>query len=190
MIMRRPLMIPFLAALYFVPCHAQDEAPFPAPPDTLSSRAAIVSADEPGEKLVISGTVYASDGKTPFAGLILYFYQTDLSGVYNRTTGSWRSPRLHGWIRTDANGRYELMTIKPGSYPNRRDPAHIHVTVKLPGAGARWLDAYLFEGDPFLSDAEKKQARNEGNFSPVLKLRKSDDGVLTARRDIILPAPR
>jgi len=170
--------------------NAQEEAPFPTPPRNVSSIATLASEEEPGEPLVITGTVYRADGKTPFAGLALYFYQTDLSGVYNRTTGSWKNPRLHGWIRTDSEGRYQLKTIKPGSYPTGRNPAHIHVTVQLSGTRAQWLDSYLFEEDPYLTDSDRKQASVGGYFSPVLKLRRSSDGILRGRRNIAIAPPR
>lgn len=165
---------------------AQDEAPFPAPPSDASFRAVIVTDDEPGERLVITGTVFHSDGKTPYAGLLMYFYQTDLSGVYNRTTGSWRTPRLHGWVKTDDKGRYELQTIKPGSYPNRRQPAHIHATVQIPDRKPQWLESFLFYDDPYLKEADRKESVEKGFFSPILKLRRSVDGTLHARRNIII----
>ncbi|MEX2088444.1 MAG: hypothetical protein WEB62_01690, partial [Bacteroidota bacterium] len=55
--------------------------------------------------------------KTPAAGVLLYVYQTDATGAYNNDDGSWQRPRINGWFRTDKNGRYEIRTIKPGSYP-------------------------------------------------------------------------
>ncbi len=178
-----------VAALLFIVsasvCRSQDEAPYPQAPNKLSSVASIVSEDEPGTRLVISGKVYRSDRTTPYSGLILYFYQTDVTGVYNKVDGSYRKPRLHGWARTDEKGYYELRTIKPGSYPRRREAAHIHVTVKT-GASARWLDAYLFEGDPNLSESEVRQMHTEGRFSPVVKLSKGKAGELNAVRDIVI----
>lgn len=166
-------------------CRSQEEAPYPQVPIKLSSVANIVSEDEPGTRLVISGTVYRSDRTTPYSGIILYFYQTDVTGVYNKVDGSYRKPRLHGWARTDENGYYELRTIKPGSYPRRREVAHIHVTVKT-GSSARWLDAYLFEGDPNLSQEEVRQVDELGRFSPVLRLSKGKKGELNAVRDIVI----
>lgn len=166
-------------------CRGQEEAPYPQAPNKLSSVASIVSEDEPGTRLIISGKVYRSDRTTPYSGLILYFYQTDVTGVYNKVDGSYRKPRLHGWARTDEKGSYELRTIKPGSYPRRREAAHIHVTVKT-GSSARWLDAYLFEGDPNLSQEEARQVDALGRFSPVLRLTQGTKGELIAVRDIVV----
>lgn len=167
--------------------HAQQEAPFPPAPSTVSSVAIIVGKDEPGEPLHITGRVYQSDRKTLYAGLVLYFYQTDVTGVYNRTDNFYGRPRLFGWAKTDESGNYEIRTIKPGSYPRRNEAAHIHVTVKLPGSRAQWLESFLFHGDPNLSESERRQPGTLGRLSPVLRISKDKDGVLHAARDLVMP---
>jgi len=179
------LLFPLRAVSLF----AQDSAPFPPPPESVREVAVIGSKEEPGERLTIRGTVYRSDGKSVAAGIIFYLYQTDVTGVYNRTNGSYRSPRLRGWLKTDKSGRYEIRTIKPGSYPGGRTPAHIHITVKVAGNKSEWLDSFLFEGDPFLSKEDQERPDQEGSFSCVLRLHKISDGTWEARRDILLSSP-
>ena len=178
----------FVLLITLVPARlsTQETAPYPAPPKDVSSVSMVAPAGEPGERLVITGTVYRSDGKTPYAGMVLYLYQTDNSGVYNTTTGSWQSPRLHGWIKTDKSGKYKINTIKPGAYPRRRDPAHIHVIVQLLGEQPKWIDDFLFDEDPYLSDQDRKQSTGKGTFSHVLKTWREPDGLLRAVRDIAL----
>jgi protocatechuate 3,4-dioxygenase beta subunit len=148
--------------------------------------ATLVTADEPGEKLIISGTVYAEKGGTPLPGFVLYLYQTDATGVYNTTDGSWQGPRIRGWVRTDSDGKYEIRTIKPGSYPGSRNPAHIHVIVKPPGKDPDWIDDFLFEGDPFLTDKDRGRLKGEETFSPVMKVTRDESGMLHCRRDIMI----
>jgi protocatechuate 3,4-dioxygenase beta subunit len=167
---------------------AQDVAPFPPAPRDVSSITRIVSDDEPGERLVITGTIYKSDKKTPYEGLVLYFYQTDATGVYNKTNGSWQEPRLRGWVKTDANGRYEVRTVKPGSYPTRREAAHIHVTMKPAGGSPLWLDSFLFENDPYLGDRDLREAAGAGSFSHILKVTKGKDKTLRCVRDFLITA--
>ncbi|HLE33948.1 MAG TPA: hypothetical protein VJB38_15195 [Bacteroidota bacterium] len=164
--------------------HTQDVAPFPPAPRDVSSIVALVAEDEPGERLIITGTVYRSDRRTPYEGLVVYFYQTDATGVYNKTNGSWQEPRLRGWIKTDSKGRYEVRTIKPGSYPNRRDAAHIHVTTKTPDGTPVWLESFLFEGDPHLTAEDLRKSANAGSFSYVMKAAKGKDNVLRCVRDL------
>jgi len=87
-------------------------------------------------------------------------------------------------MRTNAEGRYEFRTIKPGSYPRTRNPAHIHAYVSGPGYPEYWIDEYLFEGDPFVGGDAKQKASELGTFSPILTLSKGNDGILRAVRDI------
>ncbi len=136
--------------------NAQDSPPFPPPPDDISSTAVLATREESGERLLIRGTVYHADGTAPFKNLIIYLYQTDSSGVYNHVNRSWREPRLRAWLKTDDRGTYEIQTIKPGSYPGSRNPAHIHAIISLPGATPKWIDDFLFDGDPFLT-AQQRQ---------------------------------
>ena len=168
--------------------HSQEKAPYPPAPSDASSVATMTSNDEPGEQLVINGIVYEADGRTPISGFVLYLYQTDSSGVYNKTDRSWQRPRIHGWVRTDNDGKYEIRTIKPGSYPGSRNPAHIHAIVKLAGSEAEWIDDFLFEGDPFLSSKDRKRIENEGRFSPVMSIERDEKGVLRCKRDIKISA--
>ena len=135
----------------FVPVFSQESAPFPPPPSDVSPVVTLVTADEPGERLIVDGIACSGDGRTPLPGFVLYLYQTDATGVYNKTDGNWQRPRIRGWVRTDSNGKYEIRTIKPGSYPGSRNPAHIHVIVKPSGKDPDWIDEFLFDGDPFRS---------------------------------------
>jgi len=168
--------------------YSQETAPYPPAPADVSNVATLVSNDEPGERLVINGTVYQSDGRTPLSGFVLYLYQTDATGVYNKTDRKWWRPRIRGWVKTDKDGRYEIRTIKPGSYPGSRNPAHIHVIVKTEVNEPDWIDDYLFEGDPFLTDKDRHRMESDGRFSPVMRLVRDQDGTLRCARDIRIPS--
>lgn len=157
--------------------------------DDLTWSTRIADKEEPGEPLVLTGTVYETDAKTPAEGVIIYAYQTNAAGVYP-TTGDekgWgrRHGHLRGWIRTGENGRYQFRTIKPGSYPGRSAPAHIHMTVKEPGKTEYWIDDVVFAGDPHLSDDPENQGRHRGG-SGVVTLVRDENGVWQAVRDITL----
>lgn len=176
----------FLLGAYLLlasPIAAQEEAPFPPPPENIGAAVTLPPAHEPGEPLTIRGTVYRTDGTTPYAGFVLFLYQTDRKGVYNSTNGSWREPRIRGWVKTDDSGRYEIQTIRPGSYPGSRNPAHIHAVIKLPGKRARWIDDFLFEGDPFVTADLQSISARQGKFANVMKLTR-EQGRITAWRDI------
>ena len=151
-----------------------------------SWRTTICSDKEPGEPLIVSGTIYAPDGRTPVEGITLFVYQTDATGVYTTSGGDNRNTRLHGSMRSNAEGKYEFRTIKPGSYPGSSNPAHIHAYMSGPGYPEFWIDEYHFDDDRFISDEDKRKAAAKGSFSPILKLTRGSDGVLRGVRDIKL----
>ena len=144
----------------------------------------IVAAGEAGEPLIVSGTIYAPDGRTPLEGIDLFVYQTDATGRYSTTGGNNRNTRIHGLMRTNSEGHYEFRTIKPASYPNSRNPAHIHAYVSGPNYPEYWIDEYLFADDPFVTQEVRQKNEGKGSFSSLLTLRRGGDGVLHAMRDI------
>ena len=157
----------------------------PGSAGTVPAKVTIVSDKELGEPLIVSGTIYAPDGRTPLEGINLFVYQTDATGVYSTggNSGDNRDTRIHGLVRSGADGRYEIRTIKPGSYPASRNPAHIHAYVSGPGYPEYWIDEYHFTDDPFVTDEMRTKA-GTGNFSSILKLTRGTDGVLRGVRDI------
>ena len=152
-------------------------------PDSLSWQATIAGPDEPGEPLVISGTVYRSDGETPAPGVLLYVYHTNAEGIYPKRGDETGNARRHGylrtWLRTDERGRYRFTTIRPGTYPSRSEPAHIHMTVQPPGEEEYWIDSIVFEGDSLLTAEDR-------NGTGLVRLTRDEEGVWRGRRDVVL----
>jgi len=178
----RALVFVFAVSLSLVACNRPASADRASDPPSWNAR--IVADNEPGEPLIVSGTIYSPDGKQPLEGITLFVYQTDATGVYTTSGGDNRATRIHGVMRTNAQGKYEFRTIKPGSYPNSRNPAHIHAYVSGPGYPEYWIDEYLFADDPFIRDEDKRKASGQGTFSPILSLTRGADGILRAVRDI------
>lgn len=114
-------------------------------PASMSSIGRIAPSNEPGTPMIVHGRIVPAK-----EGLIVFAYQTDRTGVYNKP-GS-RGWRLRGWAKSDAQGRFELRTIRPGSYPGSRNPAHIHVTVEGPGLPRRWTEEIQFADDPLMQN--------------------------------------
>lgn len=125
-------------------------------------------------RIAINGTVFKGDGKTPAPNVVIYIYHTDQSGVYP-TKGDekgWgkRHGYLRGWMKTDEKSEYKFWTRRPASYPNSNNPQHIHAIIKEPGKTPYWIDDYLFEDDPNLTESGKANQPNRGG-SGILKFK-------------------
>jgi protocatechuate 3,4-dioxygenase beta subunit len=142
-----------------------------APPGAPSS-GRVVPAGEPGTPLHVGGVVVGPDG-APIAGASLYVYQTDHEGYYGvKPASDNRNPRLKLFLRSDAKGAWSFDTIKPGSYPSSKVPAHIHFEVSAPGRAPKIFEI-VFEGDPFLTAQMKSD--------PTFSIRPIANGQVTER---------
>jgi protocatechuate 3,4-dioxygenase, beta subunit len=132
---------------------------------------------EPGQKLLVTGTVFKIDGKTPAAAVIIYYWQTDNNGYYSQkdgmNTAAKRHGHIRGWVKTDSAGKYAIYTIRPAPYPKETMPAHIHIAIKEPGIGNEYyIDEFVFDDDRLLTNAKRKTLENRGG-SGILKLQTS-----------------
>jgi protocatechuate 3,4-dioxygenase beta subunit len=150
----------------------------------LPSRIQIASKSEPGDRLILSGRTMGRNGK-PLGGVEIYAYHTGADGLYrsDRHTPEWPSkpPRLQGTLRTAADGSYQIDTIKPGSYPSRNNPAHIHFKLRAPGYTEQG-ETIWFEGDPLLTASQRS--------AYVVPLRRDAGGVLHGTHDFHLGSPQ
>ena len=154
-------------------------------PSDVSWRTKLATADDPGDRILINGTIYKPDGKAVAANTLIYLYHTDVHGIYGRREkGEHRHGRHRGWMLTDQNGRYEFESIMPASYPDSTIAKHIHMTLTTIDKKEESCDSILFEGDKFLTSRDR--SINRGGFDPVLKMVKNRDGVLRGVRDIRL----
>lgn len=105
----------------------------------------IAGLTEPGERLVVKGVVIDASTKKPVGGVTVYAYHTDATGVYNKR--GINTPRLRGWVTTDADGKFELRTIRPAAYPGGGNPAHIHFELTGAGYPKQWDELEFKNGD-------------------------------------------
>ncbi len=164
------------------------EAVFDGMPAAIPSSSRIVSVGEPGVPMRISGRVLDRAGRAR-AGVVIYAYQTDHSGIYPRPAQplgreAMRHGRLRGWVRSDAQGRYAIDTIRPGSYPGEDVAEHVHMHVLEPGCFTYYIDDVMFLDDPKLSAEERREARGTGGNGILRPL--IVDGRWQVERDIVL----
>ncbi len=129
---------------------------------------------ESGDPLTVRGVVHDAAGE-PRAGVVVYAYQTDAEGIYPGRSRTWPHGTLRGWVRTDAEGRYEIHTVRPGGYPGSSVAQHIHLHVIEP-ACTYWIGDVLFEDDPRLDEAERRRARGARGGSGLVAPQQVDGG--------------
>jgi len=122
------------------------EGPYYLPDAPL--RTDISAPDEPGEQIIIRGTVLESDCSTPIRGALIEVWQTDANGKYYYREEGYR---MRGQFKVSDEGTYAFRTIKPGRYKigNGFRPAHIHLKISHPSYETVTTQLY-FQGDPYL----------------------------------------
>jgi protocatechuate 3,4-dioxygenase, beta subunit len=145
--------------------------------------------NQKGQKLLITGTIYQLDGKTPAPNVILYYYHTDINGVYANRPGLdsrvVRHGYIRGWVKSDARGKYAIYTVKPAPYPNRNMEAHIHPAIKEPDIDKEYyIDEFVFDDDKLLTREKRKRLEQRGG-SGILRVQQQGE-LQIAQHDIIL----
>jgi catechol 1,2-dioxygenase len=134
-------------------------APILQPPYALPRR-----DDEPGETLLMLGTVAGLDG-SPLAGATLDVWQANGAGEYSHFHPGVPDFNLRGRFTTDREGRFEVRTVVPAAYEIPKEgptgrllnalgrhffrPAHLHVKLSHPSYRPLTTQIY-FEGDAYL----------------------------------------
>jgi protocatechuate 3,4-dioxygenase beta subunit len=143
----------------------------------------IAPLGEPGEPLVIVGTVRHPDG-TPAAGIVVYAYQTNQAGIYPpdaRPPGSFR-----GWAKTNATGQYRFETIRPGPYPDDDIPAPVHLHIIEPNRVTYTIDDIIFRDDPLWPGRWSQDMRNGRGGDSLSDPSRDAAGVWHIENDITL----
>jgi len=118
-------------------------------------------AGEPlGERIVVSGRVIDEDNR-PVSNSLVEIWQANSAGRYLHRWDQHDAPLDPnfsgvGHTRTDDQGRYRFLTIRPGAYPWKNDynswrPAHIHFSLFGPAFATRLVTQMYFPGDPLLA---------------------------------------
>lgn len=159
-------------------------------PRAAPSRLVVPPRGEPGTPLVVRGRVMLADGR-PVPGVMVYVYHTNAAGVYPKRPGLCGAARWHGYLRgfvqSDANGRYEIVTVRPGAYEQGNTPAHLHLTVattRPPDARhTTWIEEVMFDDDVLLTAAFRRKLTARGG-SGVVTVQRGRADTLVVTRDI------
>jgi len=117
------------------------------------------SGEPLGERIVVSGRVLDENGRVVPRALV-EVWQANAAGRYLHAVDQHKAPidpnfTGCGRMLTDEDGRYRVLTVRPGAYPwNNHDnawrPAHIHFSVFGPAFATRLVTQMYFPGDPLL----------------------------------------
>ncbi|HEX6179905.1 MAG TPA: hypothetical protein VFZ47_01595 [Chitinophagaceae bacterium] len=128
----------------------------------------LVTAKEPGVQTTVKGKLLSAN-KTPVSNTLVYVYQTDHRGWYaddkphvEQNEGDRGHARLFGYLKTNAQGEFELHTIRPASYPNSTLPQHIHFEAFSDNGKSLTITELLFDDDPMLVGDLRERFLREG----------------------------
>lgn len=128
-------------------------------------RSRLAGPDEPGDRLLLTGTVFSSDCRTPLPGALIEAWQANHAGLYDTSKpGNFTEAttfHLRGMLYTNEKGQYEIETIVPGRYPvppnlpglekyaGLMRPAHIHFRI-MESLHVPVTTQLYFKDDPFI----------------------------------------
>ena len=168
----------------------------PGSPARERGESMLVDPDD-GDRVVIRGTV-TDDSGTPLAGATLDCWQNSTAGSYAvQQPGVQSAENLRGIYTTDADGTYELRSVRPMPYSIPSDgpvgdvlrangrgvmrPGHTHLWVRSPGC--KDLITHVFDAD---TDYLHEDAVFGVRPSLVRRFVPGDDGEFVATFDVVL----
>lgn len=145
------------------------------------SEIVVAGADEPGERLVVTGRALDGDGEA-HAGVRVRVFHTDAEGYYSDGGMDESAARHCGVLETAEDGSYRIETIRPGEYATGGPRAHIHFDAELAGDGGDRFFTVSWSGvreggDPGAGD-------RDASTRPLVRV---DDGTLRLVYDLVFP---
>jgi len=144
-------------------------------PASMKSSGRIASENEPGIPLIISGRIFGPDDM-PADGVVVHAYHRDHNGFdFGPDDNSLATWKLQGWVKTDAEGRFEFRTIRPAPDHLGREGAHIHFTLESSDFGRQWAPKVFFSDDPLVTANQRRRSKDAGEFAWVLEVQTADN---------------
>jgi protocatechuate 3,4-dioxygenase beta subunit len=113
-----------------------------------------------GERIIVTGRVLDAN-RGPIPNSLVEVWQPNAAGRYFHRNDQHHAPLDPNFIgmgrcKTNAEGVYRFVTIRPGAYPwlnhpNAWRPPHIHFSVFGAAFASRLITQMFFPGDPLLA---------------------------------------
>jgi len=152
------------------------------PPEIQASQ--LASANEAGQRMIISGRVFNLDCSEFIPNAMVDVWHANDAGQYDNNGFN-----LRGKVLTNDQGFYMFETIMPGKYLNGGEfrPSHIHFKITPPGFDTITTQLY-FEGDTSIA-GDAAASITSGQFDAshrIIPLTKNADGKLEGTWDIVI----
>ena len=156
-----------------------------------------------GERIIVSGRVLDGDGRA-IPRTLIEVWQANAAGRYRHAQDRHPAPLDPnftgvGRCLTDDEGRYEIITIRPGAYPwqnhpNAWRPAHIHFSVFGHAFAQRLVTQMYFPGDPLFEfdpvfNSVRDEAARDRMISRFAIDRATPDWAIAFEYDLVLRGP-
>ncbi|MEM9335455.1 MAG: intradiol ring-cleavage dioxygenase [Pseudomonadota bacterium] len=152
---------------------AQTEGPYYTPDTPL--KPSLIEPGMQGQRLAFKGRIVTTDCQ-PVAGAVLDVWSCDADGVYHNDDFT-----LRGHVFTDAEGRFEIETIRPAMYTDFGFFRTPHLHVKLQGKGTSLLTTQVY-----FPDEDTNAEDSIYDESLVMALSEQEDGSVVGEFDFVL----
>lgn len=129
------------------------------PLDSDLTRNATRGGEALGERIIVTGRIL-DDRDRPVPDTMIEVWQANAAGRYIHKVDQHDAPIDPNFVGagrfiTDEEGRYKMVTVRPGAYPwknhpNAWRPSHIHFSLLGPCIATRLVTQMYFPGDPLL----------------------------------------
>ena len=116
-------------------------------------------------RIHLRGQLVGMDCSSPYSGCAVDIWHADTEGAYHMEGDA--AYLYRGVVRTDAEGRFEIDTIRPGNYSIGGDymrPAHYHIKVHSTDGADLLTTQFYFDDDAYLGAADGCQPRTCNSY--------------------------
>lgn len=145
-------------------------------------RSNLVPAGSNAAIMHLSGTIFATDGKTPLSNVLIESWQCDEHEHYDNTSDEY----LHrGCVRTGKDGKYAFKTIVAVPYKDGDAwrPAHIHLRISSDSYQDLVTQIY-FKGDPHIPG--DPPAASPQSVNRILETKKNASNEAVVKFDVVM----